>query len=339
MIVIKCFFLILFCLLTLIAYGEDTEQNNSKALPEPQEHNAKQALIKMLHAMQILNYQGTVAFLKNGKLEPMRYFHAAKKGVEQERLLSLNSPLREVVRDTDKVFCLFKATQQLVVDQRPFEHSFLINMPDNLDELNASYRIEFVGEENIAMLPAVVFAIKPKDKLRYPRKIWLDKTRFLPLKVVVYDLADDILEQFVFTDLEVKNELPFINVRTQSSENWASAVNTATPYPSDQASFVMSTLPLGFKEIFFTRGPIHHSGQPVEHLLLSDGLASVSIYMEHKNSDLQSANDAPDSVQSIGAINLISKTLGDFELTVLGEIPGETVKFIADSIKLRHPAN
>ena len=62
------------------------------------ELNAQQVLEKMNHAMEVLNYQGTVAFLKNGKLEPMKYVHAAAKGVQQERLLSLNSPLREIIQ-------------------------------------------------------------------------------------------------------------------------------------------------------------------------------------------------------------------------------------------------
>src|SRR5512139_1575338 len=72
--------------------------------------NAQHLLLNMSHAMEVLNYQGTVAFLKNGKLEPMKYVHAAAKGVEQERLLSLNSPLREIVREAGKVSCLFKET-------------------------------------------------------------------------------------------------------------------------------------------------------------------------------------------------------------------------------------
>src|SRR5450759_2297044 len=112
------------------------------------ELNARQVLVKMNHAMDVLNYQGTVVFLKNGKLEPMIYAHAAEKGVQQERLLSLNSPLREIIRDGGKVSCMFKETHQTIVDHRPFERSFLVDVPKNLDELGAIYQFEMVGEEN-----------------------------------------------------------------------------------------------------------------------------------------------------------------------------------------------
>ncbi|MGZ8190512.1 MAG: MucB/RseB C-terminal domain-containing protein [Methylococcaceae bacterium] len=299
-------------------------------LNRPYTPEGKQALIKMTHGMETLNYQGTVAFLRNGKLEPMKYSHAAKNGREQERLLSLNSPLREVTRDKDKISCLFKATQQLVVDHRPFERSFLINIPKQLDELESVYSFEIVGEENVAMLPAYVIAIKPKDNFRFARKIWLEKQNFLPLKVVVYDRSDEILEQLVFTELQVKNELPFVNVNAPDN-----ALARFKSQSGDQPNFVVSSVPQGFREIFFTSRPIHNSSQPVDHLLLSDGLASISIYMEHKNTSIKTDHNVSQSIQSVGAVNFISRSIGNFEIVVMGEVPAETVKLIADSVKLK----
>ncbi len=289
--------------------------------------------------MKTLNYQGTVAFLKNGRLEPMKYFHAVEKGVEQERLLSLNSPLREIVRDADRVSCLFKARHQLIVDHRPFERSFLIDIPANLDTLDAIYNITVVGEEDVAMLPALVIAIQPKDNFRYARKIWVEKQHFLPLKVLVYDLANEAIEQLVFTELQLKETLPLVDVKFLNAVNPPPPVHPLPIQKSDQANFVLANLPQGFQELFFTRKPIHNSDQQVDHLLMSDGFASVSVYMENKNAASQPELYGQGSVQSIGTVNFISRTLGDFEFTVMGEVPAETVKLIADGIKLRDLKN
>jgi sigma-E factor negative regulatory protein RseB len=68
-------------------------------------------------------------------------------------------------------------------------------------------------------------------------------------------------------------------------------------------------------------------------MVLSDGFSSVSIYMENKNTPLQPG------LQSIGAVSSFSRTIGEFELTVMGEVPGKTVKLIADSIKLRNESD
>ena len=293
------------------------------------ELTAQQLLVKMNHAMEVLNYQGTVAFLKNGKLEPMKYVHAAKKGLQQERLMSLNSPLREIIRDAGKVSCLFKETQQTIVDHRPFEHSFLVDVPKNLDELQAIYQFEIVGEENIAMLPSYVVAIQPIDNARYPRKIWIEKQHFLPLKVVVYDNSGDFLEQVVFTNIEIKDALPFVDVKLQNAVYPAQHIHKLQKQSSEEAAFVVTELPKGFREIFFSRKPMHNAEQPVEHLLLSDGFASVSIYMENQNVAVQSG------LQSVGAVNSYSRTINNYQLTVMGEVPAETVKSIAEGVKLR----
>jgi sigma-E factor negative regulatory protein RseB len=293
------------------------------------ELNAQQVLVKMTHAMDVLNYQGTVAFLKNGKLEPMKYVHAAENGVQQERLLSLNSPLREIIRDGGKVSCLFKESQQTIVDHRPFEHSFLVDVPKNLDEMGDIYQFEIVGEEDVAMLPSYVVAIQPKDNARYPRKIWIEKQQFLPLKVVVYDNSGVLLEQVVFTDIEVKGALPFVDVKFLDAVYPAKHIHQLPAQSSDQAAFVVNRLPKGFREIFFARRPMHNAEQPVDHLLLSDGFTSVSIYMENKSAAVQPG------LQSVGAVNSYSRTINNYQLTVMGEVPAETVKFIAEGVNLR----
>lgn len=219
-----------------------------------------------------------------------------------------------------------------MVDHRPVGRSFLVDLPQNLDELSAIYDFEIVGEENVAMLPAYVVAIQPKDDFRYVRKIWIEQQQFLPLKVAVYDLSDTILEQVVFTDLQVKETLPFVEVKFGEASGAVKHIHQLQSQASDKAAFVINSLPTGFQEIFFTRRPMHNSNQPVDHLLLSDGFAAVSIYMENKNTTMQQG------LQAVGAINSYSRTIDDWQLTVMGEVPAKTVKFIAEGIKLR-PSN
>lgn len=316
MTVVKRFFVVLLLSIGIVSARES-------------ELNGQQVLEKMNHAMEVLNYQGTVAFLKNGKLEPMKYVHAADKGVQQERLTSLNSPLREIVRDAGKVSCLFKETQRMIVDHRPFERSFLVDVPKNLDEMGDIYQFEMVGEENIAMMPSYVVAIQPKDNARYPRKIWIEKKQFLPLKVVLYDNSGVPLEQVVFTEIEVKDVLPFVDKKSSDDARLAQHIHQLQSQTSEQATFILPELPKGFREVFFTRKPMRNSEQPVDHLLLSDGFTSVSIYMEKKSAAMESG------LQSVGAVNSFSRTINKYQLTVMGEVPAETVKTIAEGIKLR----
>jgi sigma-E factor negative regulatory protein RseB len=298
---------------------------------------AKQVLQKMVRAMEVSNYQGTLVFLKNNKLEAMKYFHSNEKDNEQERLVSLNSPPREIVRNSNEVTCLYKLTRQVIVDHRPYERSFIVDVPKNLDDLDASYEFEIVGEEDVAMMPSYVVAIQPKDDFRYIRKIWVTKEQFLPMKAVVYDLSGGVLEQVVFTEIQIKN-FPLDTKTDRASNIGKKQVDESivSPEASGQAAFETTTVPQGFKQIFFSRKPLHKSGQPVDHLLLSDGFASVSVYLETKKAGTPPDFHIPEGMHSVGAVNSMSRTLADSQLTVLGEVPTATVKFIAEGIKLRN---
>lgn len=307
------------------------------------ESRAKDVLMKTVHAMANLNYQGTVAFLRNGKLETMKYFHVFDKGVEQERLLSLNSPLREIVRDEDKVSCLFTATKQMVVDYRPSPRSFLLDLPKNLTELGSFYGFDIVGEEDVAMMPAYVIRIRPKDDYRYARKIWVEQKQFLPLKVEVYDTNGATLEQVVFTDIEVKDKLPMVDMAKEQANPTPAQVPPASSSVqvsklSASPELTLDNFPvMGFREVFLTRRSLHSSGQMADHLLLSDGFASVSVYMEAKTAGAAASDqNSADSMQTVGAVNFYSRNLDDNLLTVLGDVPAKTVKAIAQAVKINH---
>jgi sigma-E factor negative regulatory protein RseB len=297
------------------------------AFAEDSKLTAKQILANMIQAMRSLNYEGTVVFARNNKLESMKYFHAAGQGREQERLISLNSPLREVIRNGDQISCRYNDTQAVVYDHRPYERSFLINFSRNLEELAKLYDFVLSGEEDVAMFPAYVIDIQPKDEFRYARRIWIEKLQFLPLKVAVYDFSGTLLEQVVFTEQHVKGVLPFIELKPQGSHQSAQSIKDSDP---GALPFTVAESPAGFKEVFFARRKMHDTHLPVDHLLMTDGLALVSVYMENKNPEMESGQ------RSVGAVNFYSRNLDDHQLTVMGEVPPITVKTIAEGIELKN---
>lgn len=289
----------------------------------------EQTLLKMQQAMKRLNYQGTVAFLRNGKLNILKYSHAATDGKGQERLVSLNSPLRETIREADKVSCFFPETSKVIVDHRPAARSFLIDLPEQLNGLHDFYQFAFSGEEKIAMLPAKVLDISPKDRYRYARRIWIDNQQFLPLKVEVYDRSGNTIEQVVFTEFEVKSSLPFVDVDSALENKEVQRIHNRQPMSFETARFELTQIPGGFRKQFFVQMTMQGSNRPVEHLLLSDGFSSVSVYLENKTDNIELGPRSTDSVNSF------SRVIDDQLVTVMGEVPEETVRYIAEGVNLR----
>lgn len=290
--------------------------------------SAQQWLEKMQAAMKNLNYQGTVVFIKNGQLDTMKYQHSLVNGLEQERLFSLNSPLREITRKSNEVSCLFKETHEKVINHHPIDSSFIINFPQTIDAINQNYLLGLDGEESVAMQAAQIVSIKPKDQLRYARKVWIAQQNFLPLKVETYHSDGSVLEQVVFTHLQIENNSLKQDQLSDEQAVHVKHLHATQAEPYEKAPFVLKNWPNGFETVFFIPNSLQKNQKPVDHLLISDGFASVSVYLEPKSA--QGIN----GLHSLGLVNSVSRVMGDFQITVLGEVPVNTVELIAEGISL-----
>jgi sigma-E factor negative regulatory protein RseB len=299
------------------------------AVADSIDSSPQQWLEKMSHAMKTLEYQGTIVFAKNGRLDTMKYFHTINHGLQQERLLSLNSPMREVIREAGKVRCIFKKSNKIVVNHRPVSKSFIVDLPIDFSNLKDIYHYSMKGDESVAMLPARIISIEAKDKFRYGRTIWIDKKHFLPLKVEVYNLSGETLEQVVFTELLVGNKLDFVHPDSKIKKPQVLNIYQQQSSPPEKADFILEKIPPGFKTVFFTKIDSENSTQPVEHLLLSDGFSSISIYRESKSANIQQG------LQTLGVVNSFTHNINNFQITVMGEVPANSVQLIAQGVKFR----
>ncbi len=319
----RCSFLWL-CLFAIstVSIAQDLQQ---------QSLNAQQILQEMSQAMRTLNYRGTLALFRNGHLNTMRFYHAANGGEEQERLLALNTPLMEAIRTPSLVKCYYPDSKKIVVDHRPSRRSFLMDLPENFAESQHAYDFIFAKPEVVARLPALVVKIKPKDDFRYARKVWISKDHYLPLRFELTDDFGDILEQLVFTELHVVNSLPLIQIPLETKH--VQHIHQLDFLDFDQASFTLEGMPKGFKKVSFTKQHFHGSNKLIDHLLLSDGFASVSIYLEEGENGNKSEPAAEH--QAIGAVNIYTDRLKNYQLTVMGEVPVKTLEYIAANVRLR----
>ncbi len=281
-------------------------------------------LSAMTAAMADLNYRGTVAIFKNDKLDTLQYFHSAQNGQEQERLLSLNSPAREVVREGDVVSCLFTATHLAIIDHKPVGQSFLQDFPDDPKILEKYYDIAAEGEALIALQAAEVIALKPRDQYRYTRKIWIAKESHLPLKIEVQDFTGGTLEQVIFTDLQTPSSLPRVTLNIDMTK--AQHIHEFEDVGLDKLPMELQNIPVGFEKKFFSRTHLHSANDQVYQLLLSDGLSSVSIYMEKKPKNYHVG------LQTAGAVNSLSRIIGDYLIIVIGDVPAAMAEFIVQGI-------
>jgi sigma-E factor negative regulatory protein RseB len=296
---------------------------------EPSQAAALGWLTGMQHSVADLNYKGVVAYLKDKQVESFQLFHASKGGVEQERLVSMNSPLREVVRNAERVACYFPDTKTVFVENKPSTRSVLLELPDDLTQLSRYYRVSLQGQEYVARRPSQVVGIEPRDGYRYARRIWMDMDSKLPLKFEMLEEGGQVVEQMVFTSLSIEPSIPREDLDPSfRADTFTWQTSQRETLPLDSLHWTLRDVPEGFQIVSYTRLKRPPNNRSVEHILLSDGFSSVSIYIEEQKGDM-----VKEHPKKIGAINAYSLKMDDSLITVMGEVPAKTVQVIANGLR------
>lgn len=292
---------------------------------------AEQLLNTMRSAMGGLTFRGIVAYSKNNEVENMEVLHTAIGGIEREKLISLNGPIREVVRQGHEVKCYFPDTGTVFIGSKPTGKSAFVDLPDNFLLLRPYYQFALGRRERIAQREAQEVRIIPRDDMRYGRRIWVDLESKLALKVELLDERGDVVEQMVFSSLDLKSPITLKDVELSSSQHemhWQQSEHVAVPI--DLLRWRLHNVPVGFQIVSFSRVKQSPQERAVEHLLLSDGLSSISIYFDRVGEQL-----VPGQPRAMGAIHTFSRRIGEFSVTTMGEVPAKVVEYIGNGIRIQ----
>jgi len=288
-------------------------------------------LMKMDRAARTLNYEGTFVYQHGDLLETMRIIHGVNDGTVRERLVSLNGGAREIIRNEREVRCYFPDKNSLVVEYRQADSkNFPAIFPQQLPDLSQNYVIQLGGTGRVANRPAQLVVIKSKDAYRYGYQLWADKATGLLLKADLVDSNGKIIEQFMFTQLNSGVPITAADLKPKSADKdsvWRREEGETSA--TTDSSWTVSQLPPGFKLSAHLMRNVSARKKPVEHLVFSDGLAAVSVFVEK----VENARSPISSSNRIGAIHAYGKIINQHQITVVGEVPATTIDMIGQSIK------
>lgn len=280
-------------------------------------------LDRMARALREESYEGIFTYMRGYRFDTVKVAHEFRDGEEMERLVNLNGEPREVIRHGSEVVCRHENSEHVELEHEvmlgPFTHAF----NKNLATYQALYDFAMLGEDRVAGRNAVRLSISPKNNDRYGYRLWLDKETGLLLQSHLVDRGR-VREVFQFSRVEIGDPIRVANLESA----FANAVEhplyviEADPSP-EQASrpeWKVSWLPTGFRQVR-SRGP--------DRILFSDGIATISVFVEHDNS----AN-LGDMTTNVGGTVVITRRLKDSQqITVVGEVPVDTARKIANSVE------
>lgn len=293
-------------------------------------------LEKMHQAAHMLNYEGTFVYGQQDQLSSIRIIHSVTEAGERERLVSMDGSGREVLRDGDRVTCIYPDSQSVMVEKSRPRAKFPPTFPVQVGALDNFYRLSLAGKDKVAGEPVQKILIQPRDNLRYGHALWVHEETGLLLKTELLNENNKPVEQFMFTQIIFMDKIPEDALEADiNKENftWYEAEAIEQPITSEQETpWQVTSLPPGFEQDMTRIHQIPTSIMPVEHRVYSDGLASVSVFIE-KNDDKD--EDKLFGGSHMGAVNAHGRTLNGYHVTVVGEVPQETVKMIGESVHYR----
>jgi sigma-E factor negative regulatory protein RseB len=301
-------------------------------------------LQKMNQALATRNYDGTFFHVSEGRIETMRIVHRVRAGRVTERLQSLDGSGREFVRNNDELTCYLPDQHTILVEPKPDRGPFLGSLPQFGADVNEFYRIESLPDTRVLGRPVRVIAVNPKDQFRFGYRLWLDDKTAMPLKTQLCDSRGQVIEQILFARLDMPDTIadsdltPAVHtdgmrwVRQGPSHDNASAALSA---------YRASELPPGFHLTVQGAQTIGGATVPASHLVYSDGLATVSVFVEAQpepppGADAATAAPADPPMEGLARVGsgfAYSTVVQGHQVTAVGEVPAQTVEFIAHSVK------
>jgi len=278
-----------------------------------------------------LNYQGTFVYRHGNDLEAIRIIHKADENGERERMISLTGSAREIIRNNKFVTCISPDNKSVVVDNKT-PGARLPSFPKELAKLDAYYDFNFEGYERVASRQARRVVIKPQDKFRYGYRLWIDDAFELLLRSELLDPEGNAVEQIMFTDIKLYETIDEKLLQPNiSGREYTWVTDDEKPHDKPMvvdARWSVKNKPKGFMLEHHNMHRLPESDLPVEHLVYTDGLAWVSIYIEK----LASESDLLQGASSMGAVNAFGRIMGDYHITAVGEVPAVTVELLSSSV-------
>ncbi|MDJ0749279.1 MAG: MucB/RseB C-terminal domain-containing protein [Woeseiaceae bacterium] len=286
---------------------------------------------RMGAAVQATNYEGTVIRIQDGKAEALKVVHSVADGVIREKVVAQEGSGLEIIRNGNEVHCILPDSKSVLVEEWDDQSTLFSTLPSSEVRFGSEYDVAVVREDRVAGRQAVLVAIRPHDEFRYGHRIWLDVETAFPLQTKLIAEDGSAIEQVMFADITLNGEIQASALApTYSTENfrWLDAPSRHVSRNVD-TEWQSTDLPRGFRAVATHGETMPGSENVVTHILYSDGLANVSVFIAATD---EGGRTGPSRV---GGSNSYQAIVDGFQVTAVGEVPALTVQQIATSMTRR----
>jgi sigma-E factor negative regulatory protein RseB len=276
-------------------------------------------------------YAGTVMHVIGDRAMTSRVTHLFTGGAEHEKIESLDGPRREIVRHNDEMQCFYPDAKTVRMDRRVSARFFPSLLNGSPQALAEHYKLSLGAVDRVLGKECQWIHLDPRDALRFAQRLCAELSTGLLLRAQTLGARQQVVEQFTFTDLRLGSQVPRGELKSTfyaQSKDWRRDNQPLEEAKSVSTGWVVASPPPGFRLMAELQRRMPSKPQPVSQLVFSDGIATMSVFVEPLNNPRR----ATEAVNEDGALSVFVRPLGEHLVTVLGEVPGPAVQQAGRSV-------
>lgn len=295
-------------------------------LAQQSDFSAKDWLKHMSHALQEKQFKTSLIHLQADRISPLVYLHGRVNGKDVAFLEYLNGPPKNAVRIDNSVTFIEHDQPSYSVAASRIEGGWPNMLAGNFNDFEQGYEFVLGGRSRIAGRPGQMIRMISRDDSAYSHQIWVDMDTYLPLRYDLLNAEKQLIEQVMAVEILPLQDTPPL-LSEIVAQKWPPVIKSTGLAKGQNWQF--SWLPKGFKVTSRDKHQLIGNQKAVEYIAITDGVVNVSVYVSR-------IGDAPlpEEVVTRNGLSLVSETLGNAEVVVVGKAPIETLRKIASGLKL-----
>ncbi len=288
-------------------------------------HEAAAWLQKMADAARRQAYEGVFVFQHGDVMQTLQIVNRPAGPIKESLLTAMDGAQRELhCRQGESVSVVSEGTV-VRTERRLGSRHFPDLLPANAASLANWYAVRLGEGDRVAGMDCRWVELAPRDMFRWGYVLCAEKDSALPLKAMMVNESGQTLLQYAFTKVSIG-----ANPRSSSLPKSMPGLELMPKQGASEA-ITVKQLPPGFTRVAAGKRTLPHKPNEVEHWVYSDGLTHVSLFIEPATRPVESVKGASPK----GMMNLLTRQVGPWQVTVLGDAPWPTVEAIAMNLAER----
>lgn len=280
------------------------------------------------------SYEGVYVHINGERTATIRVSHVNAGGEEHERIEPLDDASLDIVRRNDETLCRFPDDKTVRLDPRIANRFFPNILGASAEAIAASYDVKLGAVERVLGYECQWIRLDPRDQQRYSQRLCSERSSGLVVRARTLNGQQQVIEQYTFTELKLGPQVVKSDLKTifrARSRQWQSEGKMRDEAISSDTGWAVQRLPAGFQKIAELKRNMPGRPAPVSQMVYTDGLATLSIFVEPNATPPRAAEAASED----GTTAFFVRPVGDFVVSVLGEVPPATAQQIARSVTRR----